>query len=42
VIGSGGRRTKRRPLNLVAWERILCGEFDGRRRERVPVKITGE
>ena len=24
------------------WERIFYGEFDGRRRKRVPVKIVGE
>jgi secondary thiamine-phosphate synthase enzyme len=24
------------------WERIFCGEFDGRRRKRVLVKIIGE
>jgi secondary thiamine-phosphate synthase enzyme len=24
------------------WERISCGEFDGRRRKRVLVKIVGE
>ena len=24
------------------WEQILCGEFDGRRRKRVRVKIIGE
>jgi hypothetical protein len=24
------------------WEQIFCGEFDGRRRKRVLVKIIGE
>ncbi len=24
------------------WEQIFCGEFDGGRRKRVPVKIIGE
>jgi thiamine phosphate synthase YjbQ (UPF0047 family) len=24
------------------WEQIFYGEFDGRRRKRVPVKIIGE
>ncbi len=25
-----------------SWEQIFYGEFDGRRRKRVPVKIIGE
>jgi hypothetical protein len=29
-------------LDLDAWEQIFYGEFDGRRRERVLVKIIGE
>ncbi len=29
-------------LDLGAWERIFYGEFDGRRRKRVLVKIIGE
>jgi len=24
------------------WDQIFCGEFDGRWRKRVPVKIVGE
>jgi secondary thiamine-phosphate synthase enzyme len=33
--------TKGRP-DLGTWERIFYGEFDGRRRKRVLVKIIGE
>ena len=29
-------------LDFATWERIFCGEFDGRRRKRVLVKIIGE
>jgi thiamine phosphate synthase YjbQ (UPF0047 family) len=29
-------------LDLGPWERIFYGEFDGRRRKWVLVKITGE
>jgi secondary thiamine-phosphate synthase enzyme len=29
-------------LDFGTWERIFYGEFDGRRRKRVPVKIIGE
>jgi thiamine phosphate synthase YjbQ (UPF0047 family) len=29
-------------LDLCTWERIFYGEFDGRRRKRVLVKIIGE
>lgn len=29
-------------LDLVPWEQIIYGEFDGRRRKRVLVKIIGE
>jgi secondary thiamine-phosphate synthase enzyme len=29
-------------LDFGTWERIFCGEFDGRRRKRVLVKIIGE
>jgi secondary thiamine-phosphate synthase enzyme len=29
-------------LDFGTWERIFYGEFDGRRRKRVLVKITGE
>jgi thiamine phosphate synthase YjbQ (UPF0047 family) len=29
-------------LDFDPWEQILCGEFDGRRRKRVLVKIIGE
>jgi thiamine phosphate synthase YjbQ (UPF0047 family) len=29
-------------LNFGPWEQISCGEFDGRRRKRVLVKIVGE
>ena len=29
-------------LDLGTWERIFYGEFDGRRRKRVLVKIVGE
>jgi thiamine phosphate synthase YjbQ (UPF0047 family) len=29
-------------LDFGIWERILYGEFDGRRRKRVLVKIIGE
>jgi secondary thiamine-phosphate synthase enzyme len=29
-------------LDFGSWERIFYGEFDGRRRERVLVKIIGE
>ena len=29
-------------LELGTWERIFYGEFDGRRRKRVLVKIIGE
>jgi thiamine phosphate synthase YjbQ (UPF0047 family) len=29
-------------LDLGTWERIFYGEFDGRRRKRVLVKIIGE
>ncbi len=29
-------------LDLGTWERIFYGEFDGRRRKRVPVKYIGE
>ncbi len=29
-------------LHFEAWEQIFCGEFDGRRRKRVLVKIIGE
>ena len=29
-------------LNLGPWEQIFYGEFDGRRRKRVLVKIIGE
>jgi thiamine phosphate synthase YjbQ (UPF0047 family) len=29
-------------LDLGTWERILYDEFDGRRRERMLVKIVGE
>jgi thiamine phosphate synthase YjbQ (UPF0047 family) len=33
--------TNGRP-DLCPWEQIFYGEFDGRRRKRVPVKIIGE
>ena len=36
VAVTGGR------LDLGTWERIFYGEFDGRRRKRVLVKIVGE
>jgi len=36
VAVTGGR------LDLGTWERIFYGEFDGRRRKRVLVKIIGE
>lgn len=36
VAVTGGR------LDLGPWERIFYGEFDGRRRKRVLVKIIGE
>ncbi len=29
-------------LHFGPWERILYGEFDGRRRKRVLIKIIGE
>ena len=29
-------------FDLSPWEQILYGEFDGRRRKRVLVKIIGE
>jgi len=29
-------------LDLSPWEQVFYGEFDGRRRKRVPVKIIGE
>jgi secondary thiamine-phosphate synthase enzyme len=29
-------------LDLGTWERIFYGEFDGRRRKRVLVKVLGE
>jgi thiamine phosphate synthase YjbQ (UPF0047 family) len=29
-------------LDFGTWERIFYGEFDGRRRKRVLVKIVGE
>ena len=29
-------------LDFGPWEQIFCGEFDGRRRKRVLVKIIGE
>jgi thiamine phosphate synthase YjbQ (UPF0047 family) len=29
-------------LDLGPWERIFYGEFDGRRRKRVLVKIIGD
>ena len=29
-------------LDFGTWERIFYGEFDGRRRKRVLVKIIGE
>jgi secondary thiamine-phosphate synthase enzyme len=29
-------------LDFGTWARIFCGEFDGRRRKRVLVKIIGE
>jgi len=29
-------------LDLGTWERIFYGEFDGRRKKRVLVKIIGE
>jgi thiamine phosphate synthase YjbQ (UPF0047 family) len=29
-------------LDFGTWERIFSGEFDGRRKKRVLVKITGE
>jgi len=29
-------------LNFGPWEQIFSGEFDGRRRKRVLVKIIGE
>lgn len=29
-------------LDLGTWERVFYGEFDGRRRKRVLVKIIGE
>jgi secondary thiamine-phosphate synthase enzyme len=29
-------------LDFDTWEQIFCGEFDGRRRKRVLVKIIGE
>jgi thiamine phosphate synthase YjbQ (UPF0047 family) len=31
-----------RALDLGPWEQIFYGEFDGRRRKRVLVKIIGE
>jgi len=36
VAATGGR------LDLGTWEQIFYGEFDGRRRKRVLVKIIGE
>ena len=36
VAVTGGR------LDFGTWERIFYGEFDGRRRKRVLVKIIGE
>ena len=36
VAVSGGR------LDLGTWERVFYGEFDGRRRKRVLIKIIGE
>ena len=36
VAITGGR------LDLGTWERIFYGEFDGRRRKRVLVKVVGE
>lgn len=36
VAVTGGR------LDLGTWERIFYGEFDGRRRKRILVKIIGE
>ena len=29
-------------LDFGTWEQIFYGEFDGRRRKRVPAKIIGE
>jgi thiamine phosphate synthase YjbQ (UPF0047 family) len=29
-------------LDFGTWERIFCGELDGRRQKRVLVKIIGE
>jgi thiamine phosphate synthase YjbQ (UPF0047 family) len=29
-------------LDFGAWEQIFSGEFDGRRRKRVLIKIIGE
>ena len=36
VAVTGGR------LDLGTWERIFYGEFDGRRKKRVLVKIIGQ
>ena len=36
VAVTGGR------LDFGTWERVFYGEFDGRRRKRVLVKIVGE
>lgn len=36
VAITGGR------LHLGPWGHIFCGEFDGRRRKRVLMKIIGE
>jgi thiamine phosphate synthase YjbQ (UPF0047 family) len=36
VAVTGGR------LDFGTWEQILYGEFDGRRRKRVLIKIIGE
>ncbi|HQR51100.1 MAG TPA: YjbQ family protein [Methylophilaceae bacterium] len=30
------------PLDFGPWEQIFYGEFDGRRRKRVLVKVIGE
>ena len=36
VAVTGGR------LDFGPWEKIFCGEFDGRRRKRMLVKTIGE
>jgi len=40
--GQGGRRGTDGKLDFNPWEQIFCGEFDGKRKKRVLVKIIGE